>query len=138
MSRVDQEIVAPLSFLEDLPRYETEKPYYALLRPPVDFDVANATSEQLEALPVTNNLDFCHKTVPLLNIRGRESDFKLEECGFEVKPHTSAFVDNVMTVVDAVSAYQRETESLLQERFNAEHTCCFEARVCCYQQTTDK
>lgn len=123
------EITAPLSFLSDIPQYRTEKPFYALLRPPTDFNREMDTEDELKRLAGNSNLEFCYKDVPLENIRGREDDFCLERCGFEVVHHASPLADQLMTSAGAIQEYKNETEELLRKRFNAEHVFCFEARV---------
>ena len=123
------EIQASLSFLADHPRYKTEKPFYALLRAPPGFDVESITDEDAEAFRRNNNLDFSYRDVPIQNIRGREDQFHVEQCGFEIMHHSSAMLDRLMKSSEAIEAYKRETEETLKQKFDAEYAFCFEARV---------
>jgi hypothetical protein len=112
------DITADIEFLADLPLYQLEKPYLALLPPSADRD---PDKERL------NNLEFeVQRGIAITDVRNRK-DFTIEECGFEALHHESqylAFCD----VVD-VNAYKMETEILLRDNFGAVHVLCYDLRL---------
>jgi hypothetical protein len=117
-----------LTFLADLPLYETEKPFYALLRPAEDFD-PNDLDSNYEPPHPTNNLEYETKhNIPISNLRGIESKFYLEKHGFEVLPHTSRFANDLKTP-SSIDRYKKEVQEMLKQRFDADYVFCFEARV---------
>ncbi|EFX06319.1 hypothetical protein CMQ_6640 [Grosmannia clavigera kw1407] len=115
-------LTALLSFLSDIPRYRTEKPFYELRRPPAGFDYETATEAELESLAKKDNLEFSEQDVPIGNIRGREANFRLETCGFEIVHHASRLTDRLMMSAEAIQAYKNETEELLQKRLTGPST----------------
>jgi hypothetical protein len=112
------DITADLEFLADLPLYQHEKPYLALLPPSLGKD---PDQERLD------NMEFeTHSAIPITDIRGR-ARFTIEECGFEVLPHSSQHLS--FENVDDVDAYKKETELLLCQRFQAVHVECYHLRL---------
>lgn len=123
------EIIAPLSFLADLPRYKKEKPFYALLRAPSNSNDRVTTHGDTKAADRNHNLEFDLNQVPLTNIRGLEDEYQLEQCGFEIMNQPTAFGEDLMTSSDAIKGYRIETETILKQRFGAMYVGCFECRV---------
>jgi hypothetical protein len=109
-------IVAPLRFLERLPLYQHEKPFVAVVTPEVGFNPDVHTNVRLE-----------EHHVPITDIRGGIEDFKLEQCGFQIVPHSSAHLD--FQNVEETEAYKRENADWLKEHFAAEHVVCWDFKV---------
>ena len=112
-------VQASIEFLADIPLYEYEKPYLALLPPQEGFD---PNEERMDNLEWETHDQLC-----IADIRGREDDFKLEECGFQVAHHASQ-VPHFADVRDII-AYRKETEALLGSMLGACHVVCYESRV---------
>jgi hypothetical protein len=64
-------MLATLKYLADIPLYQEEKPYTL-------YGFPNDVS------PTTNCVFDIHENVPVADIRGRESEYGLEGCGFEI------------------------------------------------------
>jgi hypothetical protein len=112
------DITADLEFLADLPLYQYEKPYLALLPLSANRD---PDKERLD------NLEFeVRGGIPVTDVRG-QAGFTIERCGFEVLKHESQCL--VFNGVEDVEAYKRETEMLLRERFGAVHVECYHLRL---------
>jgi len=109
------DVTADIEFLADLPLYQKEKPYLALLPPREDRD---PDKQRLD------NLEFeVHRGITITDIRDTKG-FTIEKCGFEVVSHESqhlAFRD-----VADVDAYKRETEHLLRTTLGAVHVLCYD------------
>jgi len=113
------EIRATLQYLQDLPLYETEKPYWCLLPPHEGFD-PNAQR--------VDNLEFeSRPDILIRDIRESEGVLNLNTCGFEVLQHHSE-LSNLETVED-VDAYKAETEALLRDKLGAVFVKCYEVRM---------
>ena len=111
-------ITADIEFLADLPLYQNEKPYLALLPPSADRD---PDKERLD------NLEFeVHQGITITDIR-KNKDFTIEKCGFEVLSHESQCL--VFRDVADVDTYKRETEHLLCAKFGAVHVLCYDLRL---------
>ncbi|KAI9817881.1 MAG: hypothetical protein M1827_001000 [Pycnora praestabilis] len=104
-------IQASLDFLADIPLYDYEKPYLALLPPQEGFD---PDSER------TDNLEWeTHSDITITDIRGNFNLYTIEECGFQVVHHASRDLDLQST--DSLNAYKKETEVLLNKELEAIH-----------------
>src|SRR5436190_7366703 len=102
------DIIADIEFLADLPLYQKEKPYLALLPPSPDRD---PDKERLD------NLEFeVHHGIAITDIRNSK-DFTIDKCGFEVLSHESQYL--AFQDVEDVDAYKRETENLLRTTLGA-------------------
>lgn len=113
------EIRATLQYLQDLPLYETEKPYWCLLPPHEGFD-PNAQR--------VDNLEFeSRPDILISDIRESAEALNLDTCGFEVLAHRSD-LSNIETAED-VDAYKAETEALLRDKLGAVFVKCYEVRM---------
>jgi hypothetical protein len=112
------DITASVEFIAaDHPRYDKEKPYWALLREGQSFG---------PGIP-SNNMEFESHDVVIRDMRGHEADFQLDDCGFQVvqnEPSTLKLED-----VESCERYQRETEEFLRIHFGAEDVSCYGLRV---------
>jgi hypothetical protein len=114
------DIIASLEFLADIPLYDEEKPFLALMPPRDGFD-PDATR--------TDNLEWeTHHDILITDIRDRGQEFTVERCGFLVTNHTSQYL--ALDNVDSLRAYRKETEALLRKTLGATHVVCYEHRVC--------
>ena len=113
------EIRAALQYLQDLPLYKTEKPYWCLLPPHKGFD-PNAQR--------VDNLEFESRSDVLIrDIRESNDALNLSTCGFEVVQHRSKLLG--FETVEDVDAYKTETEALLQDKLGAAFVKCYELRL---------
>lgn len=113
------EIRATLQYLQDLPLYETEKPYWCLLPPHEGFD-PNAQR--------VDNLEFeSRPDILIRDVRESTEALSLDTCGFEVLSHHSN-LSNFETAGD-VDAYKAETEALLRDKLRAVFVKCYEVRM---------
>jgi hypothetical protein len=114
-------MLVQLKYLADLPLYEEEKPYTLYGYPD-------------EVTPKTN-CKFVHVNgIAVADIRGRESEFNLGECGFEYhkKPSSCDLRASMFESAEgreSVWRYLRETIQLAQETFNCPKVLCFDWRV---------
>lgn len=98
-------------YLQDLPLYKTEKPYWCLLPPHEGFDPDTTR---------VDNLEFeTRSEIPIKDIRPFVSKVRLDDYGFQVLSHTTDFTS--FATKASIDGYKRETEHLLQETFQA---CC--------------
>ncbi|SMR55198.1 unnamed protein product [Zymoseptoria tritici ST99CH_3D1] len=108
-------IHASIDFLAD--RYQEEKPYYLHPASGVDID--------LEAVKLSNVI-WDPKPVPLRSMR--DANVSLEKTGFCFIEHESKFLPEDGSSGEVATAYQRETEQMLQEYFEAELVTCYDYR----------
>jgi hypothetical protein len=108
--------VVSLKFLERLPKYEHEKPFFASVAAEVGFQE-----------DIHTNLNLKEIGVPITDIRPKIQTFKLQDCGFEVIPHESTNLD-FQTEQDTI-AYTKETAAWLKRHFDAEHVVCWDFKV---------
>ncbi|KAK8037631.1 hypothetical protein PG991_000977 [Apiospora marii] len=104
-----------IAFLRRRPEYKTEQPYIIALPPDSEIDPESSK---------LTNLEYERHLVEVRDIRNNINDFKLEVCGFEVFPYSTS--KPLVTTVDDIHLYQRETESALKEKFSAERVISFE------------
>lgn len=113
------EITASIEYLQNLPLYEKEKPYWCLLRPQEGFDP--------DAHRV-DNLEFeDHPNVTITDIREAKEELNLSNCGFQVLSHESK--TTIFQSPDHVEAYKMETETLLRDELGAAFVKCYELRL---------
>lgn len=114
-------MTAKLKYISDLPLYKQEKPY-TLYGLPDDI------------VPHSN----CHfeirDDVRVSSARGRETDFSLENCGFEfhTAPSKCRLTANVFenySEREAVSQYLQETIEFAKLHLQATKVLCFDWRV---------
>ncbi len=76
-----------------------------------------------------------HANIPVNAIRGRESEYSLEECGFEIhnRPSSCQLVSQTFENVEGrelVWQYLKETIAVAEETLKASKVLCFDWRVC--------
>lgn len=113
------DVQASLEFLADLPLYEHEKPFLALITP---HDGFNPDRERMDNLEWEN-----HRDIIIRDIRGQNEPLTVNACGFQVSQHStriSKFDDP-----DALRAYRDETERLLSSVFPESQVVCYDLKV---------
>jgi hypothetical protein len=109
------DVQASLEYLQKLPHYEEEKPYWCFLTPREGFDPDQQR---------VDNLEFeAHEGITIRDIRESSDKISLEEYGFQVIPHKSKNLS--FESGEAVTTYKSETEDLLQETFGAVYVVCY-------------
>ena len=110
-------IQGAIDFLADIELYKFEKPFAALVSPGTQ-----VTDDQL------NNLQWeTHNDIVIDDIRGREDQFTLENCGFQLLKSPARNLS--FAVVEDIENYKRETEVVLGNLLGASSVYCWEARV---------
>lgn len=103
----------------DSSRYDTEKPYWAILGP----------GETLgEGIPF-NNMEWETHELNLVDIRGRESEFGLKSCGFQIINHESGNLE--LDTPKLCQDYKQKTEVMLMSLFKANSVSCYDFCVGC-------
>lgn len=113
-------ISTEITFLANIPLYDTEKPYFLFWA---------AGDEKQKPIPSTNIQWQTQEDILVKDIRGKEKDFTLKSNDFEILYHLSG-VSFPITSVEDMERYKRETETLLKQNFNARAIYCYESRVC--------
>ncbi|KAL5322242.1 hypothetical protein ACEPPN_010214 [Leptodophora sp. 'Broadleaf-Isolate-01'] len=73
------QVNATLEYLQNLPLYDVEKPYWCFFAPRDGFD------PNLQRL---DNLEFeAHENIPINDLRDLTKKADINECGFQVVPH---------------------------------------------------
>ena len=111
---------ARLDFLADLPLYQDEKPYVVLL----------PAHEKRDPDQRLNNLEWEAHDVLVTDIRGLSDTLDIDRCGFQVIRHKAASLG--FDSIPDLRAYQKETETLLKERYPSSHVVCYELKVSSY------
>jgi hypothetical protein len=112
-------VQASLEYLQNLPLYDEEKPYWCFLTPREGFDPDKQR---------VDNLEFeAHKNIIIQDIRESSTEISLEECGFQVIPHKTKYLS--FETADVVVAYKAETEDLLQRTFGAVYVVCYDSQL---------
>jgi hypothetical protein len=111
------DLVGTLQTLVDLPLYKYEKPYTVLL----------PSGMKTDGLKLHNLAYEDHDGVLFTDIRGKEAEFNLESCGFEIIPYGTSYTR--LETTEEINQYKKETADFLKERFQALHVICYEARV---------
>ncbi|KAL5323981.1 hypothetical protein ACEPPN_008524 [Leptodophora sp. 'Broadleaf-Isolate-01'] len=110
---------ASLEYLQKLPLYEYEKPYWCFLPPKEGYDPDHQR---------VDNLEFeNHSDIIIQDIRDRKTKARIGECGFEVFDHKSKF--SAFPTAEDVIQYREETEMLLKEKLGAEFVQCYDSRL---------
>lgn len=120
-----------LTFLEDLPRYEDEKPFRFVGFP-------NLPQEW------QSNCEYIdEKDISLTDVRGNENSFSLEEAGFAFRQHQSA-CDLDIEKFDTegkdfanLTAYLEESTELVRAELGEQSVLCFDWRGCYVHQPLD-
>jgi len=112
-------VKASIEYLQKLPLYEKEKPFWCFLPPRDGFDPDKQRVDNLEWED--------HPDILIQDIRDRKSQFKIDDCGFEVLNHRSD-ISNFKSALD-VTRYKVETEQLLQDEMQAVYVHCYDSRL---------
>lgn len=113
------DVETSIEYLQKLPLYEVEKPYYCLLAPHEGFD---PDAQRLD------NLEFeVHDNIRVRDIRDKIHEFKLEECGFQVLSHSMG--QSEFNTPDDIQGYKLETQAMLRETLGAECVKTYEVRI---------
>jgi hypothetical protein len=112
-------VQAGLEYLQKLPLYETEKPYWCFLPPHDGFD---PDAQRVD------NLEFeDYPGIKIEDIRELSGPVKIDDCGFEVLKHQSRF--SSFDREDDVVQYRLETEELLRGKMDAVCVTCYDSRL---------
>ena len=112
-------VQATLEYLQKLPLYKSEKPYWCFLTPKEGFN---------PDLQRVDNLEFeDHPNITIYNIRDLPSKPKIGDCGFEVLSHKSKF--SKFERGEDVTQYRLETEQLLRRTLGAVLVKCYDSRL---------
>lgn len=115
-------VQATIEYLQNLPLYEQEKPYWCFLPPSDDFDPDTQRVDNLEFEE--------HPNIPIQDIRELDVAPRIDDYGFEVLNHESRFMRfDDADAADQVIKYKSETEELLKERLGAEYAICYDHRL---------
>ena len=113
------DIQANLEFLADIPLYETEKPYLALVPPRPGFD---PNTERMD------NLEWeTHSGIAITDIRGQSDTLTIDKCGFQVMQHSTRVTE--FDRAEELRAYREETEALLRDTLQASYVLCYDLKV---------
>lgn len=112
------DVIAPVHFIKWLPLFEHEKPFNIFINLPKDAEETR-----------TNNLEFDVIDTVFHNIRGQESDFSLDDHGFQFIKYPHDFEDfGSRNAVETI--YLPRIEKMARERIlDAEEIALFEWRV---------
>ncbi|KAI9767664.1 MAG: hypothetical protein M1840_005535 [Geoglossum simile] len=115
------DIHAAIDYLQDLPLYQTEKPFWCFLPP--DHPAPGPDTQR------TDNLEFePHHNLKITDIRTKAAEISLEAYGFEVLSHTSA-LSEIASLAD-VDRYKAETRELLRARLGpASFVKCYDLKL---------
>jgi hypothetical protein len=111
------DVHACLEYLQKLPLYEDEKPYYCFLPPHEGFD---PDAQRLDNLEFEN-----HDDILIRDMRDRIEEYKIDDCGFEVVEHESRF--SKFERENDVEGYRTETEQLLMKTMGAVSVTCYDS-----------
>ncbi|KAE9379413.1 hypothetical protein N431DRAFT_397764 [Stipitochalara longipes BDJ] len=112
-------VQANIEYLQKLPLYDEEKPYWCFLPPSEGFD---PDAQRVD------NLEFeDYPEIQIEDIREFKEAPKIGISGFEVLSHQSKF--SRFDQADDVFQYVSETEELLRERMDAVYVKCYDSRL---------
>lgn len=112
------DVNAIVEYLQDLPLYKHEKPYWCFLPPQEDF---NPDEDRVD------NLEFEDRTVTITDLRDFQSAPQLDQHGFEVLAHTTRLAN--FDSVELIKAYRAETEVILKDILGATFVKCYDSRL---------
>lgn len=107
-----------IDFIADIDLYNHEKPFAALASP----GTVTVGEDQLQNLQWQT-----HGDIDIVDIRGIEEQFTLDECGFQIVKHPGQKVSYATT--DELELYKQEIGQLLSSLLGAVKVHCYEARV---------
>ncbi|PVH79049.1 hypothetical protein DL98DRAFT_589825 [Cadophora sp. DSE1049] len=111
------QVHATLEYLQKLPLYDEEKPYWCFLAPREGFD------PDVERV---DNLEFEERdNITIEDIRESSKSFSIDDCAFQVLTHTSRF--SRFEAADDVEQYRAETEQLLKDTLGAVYAKCYDS-----------
>ena len=113
------DVQATIEYLQDLPLYEDEKPYWCFLPPHEGFDPDKQRVDNLEWED--------HEDILIRDMRETKDQFRIDDCGFEVLDHKSKFAK--FENASDTAAYKLETEKLLKQKMNAIYVKCYDHRL---------
>jgi len=109
-------VKASLEYLQRLPLYEKEKPYWCFLPPHEGFD------PDMERV---DNLEFEeHSDITIQDIRELENKPHIQDSGYQVFEHTSKF--SHFERPEDVEQYKAETEDFLKDALGAVYAKCYD------------
>ncbi|RDW76974.1 hypothetical protein BP6252_05027 [Coleophoma cylindrospora] len=113
------DLISSIEYLQDLPLYKTEKPYWCMLTPRDGFD---PDQERLD------NLEFeIRDGITITDIRDSKENFILDKSGFQVLSHESE-ISSFDTKED-VDNYKAETMQVLKRELDAVFVKTYELRM---------
>ena len=112
-------VTATIEYLQKLPLYENEKPYWCFLPPHDGFDPDKQRVDNLEWED--------HSNIRIQDIRESIDSFQIDDCGFQVLNHNTAF--SKFDAPSDVVNYKSETEELLRQMMNAVFVRCYDSRL---------
>jgi len=119
MDSLGIDIQTSVDFIADLPFYEEEKPFF--VHPSASNEV------DVEKIQITN-VHWDKRGVTVHSMRER-TDLSLEKNGFCYVKHESNYLPGMGMTSDTVTQYRRESESLLQSLFKADHVQSYDYKV---------
>lgn len=112
-------VQASLEYLQKLPLYDKEKPYWCFLTPREGFDPDKQR---------VDNLEFeAHEDITIQDVRESGTRVSLDECGFQLILHNTKNLH--FENAEAVAKYRSETEDLLRNTFGAVYVACYDTRL---------
>jgi hypothetical protein len=109
-------VKASLDYLQRLPLYETEKPYWCFLPPREGFDPDKQR---------VDNLEFEERSdITIHDIRELENSPDIEDSGYQIFKHQSKF--SRFDQADDVIQYKIETEDFLKEVLGGVYAKCYD------------
>ena len=111
------DVSTSLQYLKNLPLYQTQKPFqvYTHIQDVPESEKTNLEFEE-------------HNNVLIRDVRGKEDQFDLDECGFQYIKHAT-HVDLSDVTKDVADAYLEEIKQLLLEKLKADRVFCYDFRV---------
>jgi hypothetical protein len=108
-----------LEYLQNLPLYQEQKPYWCFFTPHEGFDPDTQRVDNLEFEE--------HPGITIEDIRELNYDVSIDNCGFEVLSHRSKSAG--FEQADDVMQYRSETEDLLKKKLGAVYVKCYDTRL---------
>jgi hypothetical protein len=110
-------VTAEFRYIQDSPKFETEKPYHfsGPLSPDEEYRRTNLELEWRYGIPVRN-------------VRGHTETLDLDNHGFKIVQSMSNLLENLQEK-DILAKYMEETVGLVKCELNADRAICFDYRV---------
>ncbi|KAH6690775.1 hypothetical protein BKA61DRAFT_715511 [Leptodontidium sp. MPI-SDFR-AT-0119] len=111
------QVNATLEYLQNLPLYGEEKPYWCFFAPR---EGLNLNVQRLD------NLEFeARENIPINDLRHTSKKADINECGFQVVSHLSKF--SSFNNTEKIEDYRVETEQLLKNTLGALYVKCYDS-----------